>query len=149
VFPSLYDGGEFFHSRWLAEAFVFPSREPVTLPPLVDAPLEAPQGPEWNRVSQGYRRVVDAFRDRGVPVLLYGSPLAAHRRPQECDEASRRFRVSVAQAAGAPFADFACNEVDEAWLTDRDEHCGALGRERFSTLLGQQAAALWSARAVP
>jgi hypothetical protein len=139
VLPSLYDGGEFFHSRWLAESFVFPAQESVTLEPLVAPPLEAPQGAEWERVSQGYRRVVDAFRARGAQVLLYGPPLSAQRRTQECDEQSRRFRASVAQAAGASFDDFACDEVDEAWLTDRDEHCGALGRERFSTVLGERA----------
>ena len=154
LFPSFYDGGEFFHSRWLAEAFVFPgapaASELEKLQPLSAEPLEAPQGAEWERVSKGYRRVVDAFRARGVAVLLYGPPLSAQRRAQECDEASRRFRASVAQAAGAPFDDFACDEVDEAWLTDKDEHCGALGRERFSAVLGERAKRLiGGARAVP
>jgi hypothetical protein len=154
VFPSRYDGGEFLHSRWLAESFVFP--KPVTpaelekVQPGGDLPLDVvPSGPEWERVSSGYRRVVDTFRSKGVQVLLYGSPLAAHRRAQECDEQSRRFRASVAQAAGASFDDFACDEVDEAWLTDKDEHCGALGRDRFSTLLGSRAATYWKSHAVP
>jgi hypothetical protein len=154
LFPSFYDGGEFFHSRWLAETLVFPGPaapgELEKVQPLPVAPLEVPQGAEWERVSQGYRHVVDAFRSRGVPVLLYGPPLSAHRRAQECDEANRRFRASVAQAAGAPFDDFACGEVDEAWLTDKDEHCGTLGRERFSAVLGERAKALaGGARAVP
>jgi hypothetical protein len=144
LFPSRYDGSEFFHTKWLSEAFVsVPPAAPQELDVLVpsrDAPGE-PQGPDWERVSQGYRRVVDAFRSRGVPVLLYGSPLAARRRAEECDEPSRRFRAAVAAFADAPFDDFACDEVPQAWLTDGDEHCGALGRARFSEKLGQAARA--------
>ena len=143
--PSLYDGSEFFHTRWLTEALAsVPSRTPEELSVLVpsaDAPAEQ-SGPEWERVSAGYRRVVDTYRARGVKVVLYGSPLAAKRRAEECDEASRRFRASVAAAADAPLFDFACAEVPEAWLTDRDEHCGALGRDRFSAKLGEVARAV-------
>ncbi len=145
VAPSLYDGSEFFHTRWFTEAFVsVGSAAPEELAALVPAQDAATEqtGPEWERVSAGYRRVVDAFRSRGVKVVLYGPPLAARRRAEECDPASRAFRASVAAAAGAPFFDFACAEVPEAWLTDRDEHCGALGRHRFSTKLGEVARAV-------
>lgn len=145
VAPSLYDGSEFFHTRWLAEAFVSPglpaAGELAGVRPSNDAP--GPQaGDEWERVSQGYRGVADAFRARGVKVLFYGPPLSARRRADECDEESRRFRASVAAFADVPFGDFACAEVPEPWLTDRDEHCGALGRNRFSTVLGEWARGL-------
>jgi hypothetical protein len=142
--PSRYDGGEFFHSRWLAETFVWPG--PVApgeldrLVPAHDAPL-AEAGPEWERVVDGYRRVVEPFRAHGVKVVLFGSPLAAVRRPQECDAAGRGFRAAVAAAVDAPLFDFACSEVDETYLTDKDEHCGTLGRERFSARLGLSARA--------
>lgn len=136
--PGLYDGSEFFHTRWLGEALTsVPALKDGELAPLAaahDAPSEQ-SGPEWDRVSAAYRRVVDTFRARGVKVVLYGSPLAAKRRAEECDEASRRFRASVAAHADAPFFDFACAEVPEEWLTDGDEHCGAVGRDRFSTKL--------------
>ena len=136
--PRRYDGSEFFHTRWLSEALAsVPELKPGELAPLVasnDAPVEQ-RGPEWERVSAGYKRVVDTFRARGVKVALYASPLAAKRRAEECDEASRRFRASVAAHADAPYFDFACAEVPEEWLADGDEHCGAVGRDRFSTKL--------------
>ncbi|MBK7859336.1 MAG: hypothetical protein IPJ65_12080 [Archangiaceae bacterium] len=140
IAPSLYDGSEFFHTRWLAEALVRPGpadpAELAALQPDALADVAPPTShPDWARVSQGYRRVVDAYRRRGVKVLLYGSPLSARRQAEECDEASRRFRAAVAAFAGAPFDDFACAPVPEGWLTDGDEHCGALGRQRFSERL--------------
>lgn len=145
VAPSLYDGSEFFHTRWFTEAFVSVGgaspEELAVLVPAQDAASEQ-SGPEWERVSAGYRRVVETFRSRGVKVVLYGPPLAARRRAEECDPASRAFRASVAASAGAAFFDFACAEVPEGWLTDRDEHCGALGRHRFSTRLAEVARAV-------
>lgn len=142
VAPRLYDGGEFFHTKWLSEAFVFPSApaaaELAVLVPANDTPA-AQQGPEWDRVSAGYQRTVATFTSRGVAVVLYATPVSAKRRAEECDEASRHFRAAVAAATGAPFYDFTCSEVPAAWLTDADEHCGTFGKSRFSAKLGELA----------
>jgi hypothetical protein len=144
VAPSRYDGSEFFHTKWFSESFVSPGvpapGELKQLLPAADEP-SAPSGAEWERISAGYRRAVEAYRNRGVRVLLYGPPLAAKRRADECDVESRRFRAAVAAFAGAPFDDFTCTEVPSTWLTDGDEHCGALGRARFSQRLGEVARA--------
>ncbi len=145
IAPRAFDGSEYFRSRWAVEAF---KRVPAASPEALDAvrpsgaAAAAQSGPEWERISTGYRRIADGFAARGVKVVLFATPVLGRVREEECDEASVAFRASVAAHAGAPLFDFTCSAVPESWLTDGEGHCGALGRARFSEKLAGELRAL-------
>ncbi|MBL8954794.1 MAG: hypothetical protein JNK82_28710 [Myxococcaceae bacterium] len=145
VVPEAFDGSEYFRSRWFVETFArVPEPAPGELDLFVrDTAGPAPQaGPEWERISSGYARVADAFRARGVKVVLYATPTLGALREEECDAASRVFRASVAAHVGAPLLDFTCSAAPREWLADTEGHCGSLGRARFSQKLSQELRAL-------
>lgn len=143
--PSAVDGSEYFRSRWFAEG-LRPRAQPAPADLAVfiaGTDAAAPQsGPEWERISSGYARVVGHFEERGVKVVLYATPTLGALREEECDDASRALRASVAAHAGVRLYDFTCSVTPQAWLTDTEGHCGTLGRVAFSEKLAQELSAL-------
>ncbi len=139
------DGSEWFRRSPLMETFL-PSPKPadaedgaawVATPATSGAALDD----EGRRVVEGYVRIVEALRGRGVRVVLVTPPLAASFRAEECAPEWNAVRAAIAARTGVATLDYGCAAVADAWFVD-GQHLSSQGRVQYSTVLGKALRAL-------
>lgn len=147
LFASRFDGSEWFRSRQLLETF----RDDAPPPDVHDDAAWVPFAHDLTqvttldddgaRVVAGYERLVAALRASGAQVVLMAPPLGAGWRSEECTPALNELRREVARRTQAPFIDFTCAEVSEAWFLE-GQHLSSPGRAKYSKVLGEAVRAL-------
>lgn len=139
------DGSEWFRRSPLMESFL-PAPKVVDAgdaaawvpsPPLGEVELDD----DGRRVVEGYARVVDALRAKGVRVVLVTPPVAASFRAEECAPAWNAVRAAIVERTGAQALDYGCAPVADGWFVD-GQHLSSQGRAHYSAVLGRALRAL-------
>ncbi|MFT3711542.1 MAG: hypothetical protein QM817_28230 [Archangium sp.] len=149
-FPSRFDGSEWLRTRFLIE--MFREVEAGTAPPGVsDDAAWVPLSHDLNtpttldadgeRVVNGFVNLVTTLRANGAQVVLTAPPIGSGWKGDECTEPMNAVRREVARRTAAPFLDFTCAQVDDAWFVE-GQHLSALGRAKYSRVLGEAVRAL-------
>lgn len=147
-FPSRFDGSEWLRTRFLLESF----READTAPPGVsddaawvplahDLSTPTALDADGERVVSGFIRVVATLRKNGAQVVLTAPPVGSGWKGDECIESMNAVRREVARRTGAPFLDFTCAPINDAWFVE-GQHLSAQGRAKYSRVLGEAVRAL-------
>lgn len=139
------DGSEWFRRSPLMEAFLpAPDAPPtgdeqawVPTPATGDQPLDD----DGRRVVEGYTRVIEALRAKGVRVVLVTPPVAASFRAEECSPTWNAVRAAIAATTRAETLDYGCAPVADGWFVD-GQHLSSRGRDHFGAVLGKALRAL-------
>lgn len=139
------DGSEWFRRSPLMETFLPAPAAPTSdderawlpTPATSDAPLDD----DGHRVVEGYARVIDALRAKGVRVVLVTPPVAASFRAEECSPPWNAVRAAIVARTGAETLDYGCAPVADGWFVD-GQHLSSRGREHYSRVLGKALRAL-------
>lgn len=140
LLASREDGTEWFKSRQVLQS-LRDATPPAGLDddarwvPEVTLPGDAPPPPS-TPLLDSYQRAVQALRAQGARVVLVGPPLGGGWRQSECAPGQRAQRAAIAAATRAPFVDFTCLEVADAWFLE-GQHLSKAGAARFTRALGE------------
>lgn len=139
------DGSEWFRRSPLMETFLPAPTDPADDDASAWTPATAsgdvPLDDDGRRVVEGYARVVEALRAKGVRVVLVTPPVAASFRAEECSAAWNSVRAAIVAKTDAETLDYGCAPMADGWFVD-GQHLSSRGRNHFSGVLGKALRAL-------